>query len=102
MDKSGDCGQRTYRCRGGAARDESPERAIAVRDSCSKETVTLWRKRGKAVVYLDLDNADTFPQALQGLDRILLMGKFTPIGHAGRTSPWETPTEVAELFAAEH
>jgi uncharacterized protein YbjT (DUF2867 family) len=39
--------------------------------------VEAWRREGKEAVYLDLDNARTFPAALQGIDRLFVLTGYT-------------------------
>jgi uncharacterized protein YbjT (DUF2867 family) len=37
----------------------------------------MWLQQGKQAVHLDLDNPDTFPLALNGIDRVFLMAGYT-------------------------
>jgi uncharacterized protein YbjT (DUF2867 family) len=48
-----------------------------VRASRSQEQVHAWKREGKQAVYLDLDDAQTFPAALQGIDRLFLLTGYT-------------------------
>jgi NAD(P)H dehydrogenase (quinone) len=60
-----------------AALDESQPSSIPVRASRSPETVALWRKQDKQAVFIDLDDPDTFAEALAGIDRVFLMAGYT-------------------------
>jgi NAD(P)H dehydrogenase (quinone) len=60
-----------------AVLDEAPERVTPVRASRNPETVAMWLQQGKQAVHLDLDNPDTFPLALNGIDRVFLMAGYT-------------------------
>lgn len=75
-----------------AALDDAPKSITPVRTSRSPETVALWVKEGKQAVYLDLDNPDTFPSALNGIDRVFLMAGYT----AGMTQQAKTMVDAAE------
>ena len=48
-----------------------------VRAARNKEQVETWKRDGKQAVYLDLDDARTFPAALQGIDRLFLLTGYT-------------------------
>jgi len=48
-----------------------------VRAARNKEKVETWKRHGKQAVYLDLDDARTFPAALQGIDRLFLLTGYT-------------------------
>ena len=48
-----------------------------VRAARNKEKVETWKRDGKQAVYLDLDDARTFPAALQGIDRLFLLTGYT-------------------------
>jgi NAD(P)H dehydrogenase (quinone) len=48
-----------------------------VRAARNKEKVETWKRDGKEAVYLDLDDARTFPAALQGIDRLFLLTGYT-------------------------
>jgi uncharacterized protein YbjT (DUF2867 family) len=75
-----------------AALDGPSERVTAVRASRNPETVALWLKQGKQAVYLDLDDPDTFPAALEGIDRVFLMAGYT----AAMTEQAKTMVDAAE------
>ncbi|WP_331744219.1 NmrA family NAD(P)-binding protein (plasmid) [Streptomyces sp. NBC_01136] len=57
--------------------EETPGQAIPVRASRSKSTVEQWIKEGKEAVRIDLDDPDTFPAALEGIDRLFVMTGYT-------------------------
>jgi NAD(P)H dehydrogenase (quinone) len=48
-----------------------------VRAARKKEKVETWKRDGKQAVYIDLDDARTFPGALQGIDRLFLLTGYT-------------------------
>jgi NAD(P)H dehydrogenase (quinone) len=48
-----------------------------VRAARNKEKVERWKRDGKQAVHLDLDDARTFPGALQGIDRLFLLTGYT-------------------------
>jgi uncharacterized protein YbjT (DUF2867 family) len=48
-----------------------------VRAARNKEQVETWKRDGKQAVYLDLDDARTFPAALQGIDKLFLLTGYT-------------------------
>jgi uncharacterized protein YbjT (DUF2867 family) len=75
-----------------AALDGPSERVTAVRASRNPETVALWLKQGKQAIYLDLDDPDTFPAALEGIDRVFLMAGYT----AAMTEQAKTMVDAAE------
>ncbi|OMC07408.1 hypothetical protein A5735_02715 [Mycolicibacter heraklionensis] len=77
---------------GGVADALDAARAIAVRASRNHDTVALWRQQGKEAVYLDLDNPDTFPEALSGIDRVFLIAGYT----AKMTEQAKTMVDAAE------
>ncbi|AWS44216.1 NmrA family NAD(P)-binding protein [Streptosporangium sp. 'caverna'] len=60
-----------------AALDASSAPVEVVRASRDQATVERWRKEGRAAVHLDLDDARTFPAALEGVDRLFLMAGYT-------------------------
>ena len=60
-----------------AVLDEAPERVTPVRASRNPEAVAMWLEQGKQAVHLDLDDPDTFPLALKGIDRVFLMAGYT-------------------------
>src|SRR3954454_4520740 len=57
--------------------DEASDRVEVVRASRGAETVARWRKEGRSAVHLDLDDARTFPAALEGIDRVFVMTGYT-------------------------
>src|SRR6202521_6288106 len=48
-----------------------------VRAARNKEKVETWKRGGKQAAYLDLDDARTFPAALQGIDQLFLLTGYT-------------------------
>jgi NAD(P)H dehydrogenase (quinone) len=54
-----------------------PGQAVTVRASRSRATVERWLAEGKEAVQIDLDDADSFPGALEGIDRVFLMAGYT-------------------------
>jgi uncharacterized protein YbjT (DUF2867 family) len=75
-----------------AALDAASQRVTPVRAARNPETVALWLKHGKQAVYLDLDDPDTFPPALKGIDRVFLMAGYT----AAMTEQAKTMVDAAE------
>jgi uncharacterized protein YbjT (DUF2867 family) len=75
-----------------AALDGACERVTPVRASRNPETVALRLKQGKQAIYLDLDDPDTFPPALTGIDRVFLMAGYT----AAMTEQAKTMVDAAE------
>jgi NAD(P)H dehydrogenase (quinone) len=75
-----------------AVLDKAPERVTPVRASRNPETVAMWLKQGKQAVYLDLDDPDSFPPALRGIDRVFLMAGYT----AAMTEQAKTMVDAAE------
>jgi uncharacterized protein YbjT (DUF2867 family) len=57
--------------------EATPGQAVPVRASRDSATVEQWIKEGKEGVRIDLDDADTFPGALEGVDRMFLMTGYT-------------------------
>src|SRR5258707_7996107 len=57
--------------------DRRPADVEVVRAARKKEQVEAWKREGKQAVYLDLDDARTFPAALQGIDRLFLLTGYT-------------------------
>jgi uncharacterized protein YbjT (DUF2867 family) len=57
--------------------EATPGQAVPVRASRSETTVEQWIKEGKEAVRIDLDDPDTFPAALEGIDRVFLMTGYT-------------------------
>jgi NAD(P)H dehydrogenase (quinone) len=63
-----------------------PGQVVAVRASRDRATVERWIKEGKEAVHIDLDDADTFPGALEGIDRVFLMTGYTAsMNHQAKT-----------------
>jgi len=57
--------------------DREPADIEVVRAARKKEQVEAWKREGKQAVYLDLDDARTFPAALEGIDRLFLLTGYT-------------------------
>ena len=57
--------------------EQMPGSHQSVRASRNHEQVDAWRSEGKDAVYLDLDDARTFPEALRGVDRLFLATGYT-------------------------
>jgi NAD(P)H dehydrogenase (quinone) len=57
--------------------DDVPDRVEVVRASRNPETVAQWREQGRSAVQIDLDDARTFPAALEGIDRLFVMTGYT-------------------------
>lgn len=54
------------------------ERSIeVVRAARKPEQVAAWKAEGKAAVFIDLNDARTFPAALAGIDRLFVMSGYT-------------------------
>src|SRR3954453_7859246 len=71
-----------------AALDGVPDRVAVVRASRNPETVGRWRDEGRSAVRLDLDDARTFPAALEGIDRLFVMTGYTvAMTHQTKTIP---------------
>jgi NAD(P)H dehydrogenase (quinone) len=67
-------------------------RTVPVRASRSKATVEQWIKEGKEAVHIDFDDPDTFPGALEGIDRVFLMTGYT----SGMNHQTKTLVDAAE------
>jgi len=52
--------------------EQTPDSHQAVYASRNRDQVDVWRREGKDAVYLDLDDARTFPEALRGVNRLFL------------------------------
>src|SRR5690242_12866919 len=66
--------------------EAAPAAVTAVRASRSAATVRQWTEEGKEAVHLDLDDPDTFPDALKGIDRLFLMTGYTSaMNHQAKT-----------------
>jgi NAD(P)H dehydrogenase (quinone) len=57
--------------------DDVSDRVEVVRSARDPQTVAQWRDQGRAGVVLDLDDARTFPAALEGIDRLFVMTGYT-------------------------
>jgi NAD(P)H dehydrogenase (quinone) len=57
--------------------DDASDRVEVVRGSRDPDTVERWRGEGRSAVWLDLDDARTFPAALDGIDRLFVMTGYT-------------------------
>ena len=57
--------------------DDASDRVEVVRASRNPETIEQWRNQGRSAVHLDLDDARTFPTALEGIDRLFVMTGYT-------------------------
>jgi len=57
--------------------EQMPGSHQAVHASRNHEQVEAWRSQGKDAVYLDLDDARTFREALRGVDRLFLATGYT-------------------------
>ncbi|MDQ1487178.1 MAG: hypothetical protein QOJ62_2871 [Actinomycetota bacterium] len=75
-----------------AAIDDMSCGVVAVRASRNRDTVDSWRAQGKDAVQVDLDDPQTFPEALQGIDRVFLMAGYT----AAMTHQAKTLVDAAE------
>jgi NAD(P)H dehydrogenase (quinone) len=68
------------------ALEAMPGQVVAVRAARTRAAVQRWQKEGKDAVHIDLDDADTFPDALQGIDRVFLMAGYTSsMNHQSKT-----------------
>ncbi|MFF1654094.1 NmrA family NAD(P)-binding protein [Streptomyces sp. NPDC058255] len=72
--------------------EATPGQVVPVRASRSESTVEQWIKEGKEAVRIDLDDPDTFPGALQGIDRVFLMTGYT----SAMTQQTKTLVDAAE------
>src|SRR6059058_1667181 len=57
--------------------DGVSDRVEVVRASRDARTVEQWRDQGRLAVRIDLDDARTFPTALEGIDRLFVMTGYT-------------------------
>ena len=57
--------------------DDVSDHVEVVRASRHPETIEQWRNQGRSAVHLDLDDARTFPAALEGIDRLFVMTGYT-------------------------
>ena len=74
------------------ALDDTHGEVIAVRASRSRKTVEKWEQQGMRAVYLDLDDPETFPAALEGIDRVFLSAGYT----SAMTEQGKTLVDAAE------
>jgi uncharacterized protein YbjT (DUF2867 family) len=70
---------------------DAPDRVEVVRAARKAETVEQWRSQGWSAVQLDLDDARTFPTALEGIDRLFVMTGYT----VAMTHQTKTVTDAA-------
>jgi NAD(P)H dehydrogenase (quinone) len=78
--------------------DDVPDRVEVVRASRNPETVAQWREQGRSAVQIDLDDARTFPAALEGIDRLFVMTGYT----VAMTHQTKTITDAAADAGVEH
>jgi uncharacterized protein YbjT (DUF2867 family) len=78
--------------------DDLSDRAEVVRAARSPETVGQWLDEGRPAVQLDLDDARTFPAALEGIDRLFVMTGYT----VAMTHQTKTVTDAAADAGVEH
>jgi NAD(P)H dehydrogenase (quinone) len=78
--------------------DEVSDRVEVVRASRNPETVGQWQDEGRSAVHLDLDDARTFPAALEGIDRLFVMTGYT----VAMTHQTKTVTDAAADAGVEH
>ena len=57
--------------------DDATDRVEVVRASRNPKTIERLRSEGQPAVQLDLDDARTFPAALEGIDRVFVMTGYT-------------------------
>jgi len=57
--------------------DDASDRVEVVRVSRDPDSVERWRSEGRSAAQLDLDDARTFPAALEGVDRLFVMTGYT-------------------------
>src|SRR2546423_67274 len=57
--------------------DDASDQVEVVRVSRDPDAVEQWRGEGRSAVQLDLDDARTFPAALEGIDRLFVMTGYT-------------------------
>jgi uncharacterized protein YbjT (DUF2867 family) len=57
--------------------DDASDRVEVVRVSRDPDSVERWRSEGRSAARLDLDDARTFPAALEGVDRLFVMTGYT-------------------------
>jgi NAD(P)H dehydrogenase (quinone) len=78
--------------------DEASDRVEVIRASRDRETVGRWRDAGRSAVHLDLDDARTFPAALEGIDRLFVMTGYT----VAMTHQTKTITDAAADAGVAH
>jgi NAD(P)H dehydrogenase (quinone) len=78
--------------------DAVSDRVEVVRASRNPETVAQWRDEGRSAVRLDLDDARTFPAALEGIDRLFVMTGYT----VAMTHQTKTITDAAADAGVAH
>jgi NAD(P)H dehydrogenase (quinone) len=78
--------------------DDVPDQVEVVRASRNPETVAQWRDQGRSAVQIDLDDARTFPAALEGIDRLFVMTGYT----VAMTHQTKTITDAAAEAGVGH
>jgi NAD(P)H dehydrogenase (quinone) len=78
--------------------DDVADRVEVVRASRDPETVEQWQDEGRSAVHLDLDDARTFPAALEAIDRLFVMTGYT----VAMTHQTKTITDAAAAAGVEH
>jgi uncharacterized protein YbjT (DUF2867 family) len=78
--------------------DDASDRVEVVRASRDSDAVEHWRSEGQSAVQLDLDDARTFPAALEGIDRLFVMTGYT----VAMTHQTKTITDAAAEAGVEH
>ena len=54
-----------------------PKEVLQRYSSCRRQQVEEWKQAGRDAVVLDLNDPDTFAQALHGVDRVLLITGYS-------------------------
>jgi NAD(P)H dehydrogenase (quinone) len=63
------------------------------------EQVEAWRRDGKNAVLLDLDQPETFPEALSGIDRVFLATGYTVARvRQSKTEPSRAPSRAYPIY----
>jgi uncharacterized protein YbjT (DUF2867 family) len=78
--------------------DNVSDRVEVVRASRDPETIREWRNQGRSAVRIDLDDARTFPAALEGIDRLFVMTGYT----VAMTHQTKTITDAAAEAGVGH
>jgi uncharacterized protein YbjT (DUF2867 family) len=78
--------------------DDLSDRVEVVRACRNSETVEQWQDEGRSAVHVDLDDARTFPAALEGIDRLFVMTGYT----VAMTHQTKTITDAAADAGVEH